>query len=1181
MKPLIKLGEAMVIQSADIKEADMVLADPEIVERFTKIAKELKRIAPKAEDFLYFNCIMMHAAEAALLNGDGSLKKDASGKDVTARWEKTRESWKWVCSDETVRPYKNSNNDIFPEEELIKAHKRWIGRPLCLDHKSSSVDMVRGIIVDTYYDHRNKRVVALCALDKVNYPDLARKVSTGYATCVSMGTAVERAICTDCGTVARTESDFCDCMRGRRCYGEINVGLNPIELSIVVTGADPNAKIRHIIAAADSIARYCEMQEQLSKVASDEAQDIQMAEKIEQGLDRVSDLIENLKKEIKGLKENEQAEMKERESKSDTDDSSVKDSLAAQVQELSGRLEKLSARVNKLQNSHSEETKMTTKNAYFQGGGGENEPTPGKPKYNKEDAEGLRNNEDKHMVGQSNTGPVDGMHPGYESFGETEEARKKRLQRLAAEKEERHLRRQAALEKAKEGLAAKEAYFQGAGGVNEPTPGKPKYNKEDAEGVREKEDKQMVGQAPFPGVGPIDGLHPSPASADVKDELKRKQMLARASKLTAKFAKAANADGSDNLAKSRWDIYADSKLVLTATVADLVGEDKVDILYDSVATKEFARSLIAKVRSEGVEKIANQLKGTVKTAQALPAVDPAPAAEPAPMGAPAAEPVADLGGTSDPKAELPELVEKAQNTLSDISKGIDAILNEGNELADFDQMAQEGELPPSIATGVKFQGKLTKALTVGLKKAEKELTGLVAELKAAQAIYDSKNVKGADKTFIDKLASEVCSDTRDSLADSYKLMRAFAKYARGTENLVKKASQHVELMKTAQSTGTDPLEGLDSRYGDQEGSGSTYKAPAKPVAPKPVAMPAAPAMSDKEKMEKMTPEQRVAEIEKLKAMRPGRDESLVQSLVSNTAVPNNNKSTALRAPEAPRPSGQNNAEDCEPKDVADVKMGPDGSLEGTPTEVGEIMKAKEAAEFNLNTKEGRAQYRAKLAEKGLAFSDMLKTHKGGVTTELDIKPSGDLAKVETLEEQHKAMMDVATAPPRVRKAAEDIQKMVVAGRIDPTKDFPSLISQGLDKEAVSYWKSFYGEAKDGGSQFAAELVKEHVAKKMAEEKEAYKVKIARAYELTYDMVRRGQCADNRPAINSQVNELMAFSDTAFDSMKRWVERQPIAKTASVPQVGMMGVPEVTFPAPEATNSDLNAEFKKAFANKRY
>ena len=94
------------------------------------------------------------------------------------------------------------------KSELIKAYKKWIGKPLCVDHKSNSVDHARGFIVDTYYDRDLKRVVALCALDKTNYPELAHEVSTGYQNAVSMGTGVENAICYDCGTVARAEARF-------------------------------------------------------------------------------------------------------------------------------------------------------------------------------------------------------------------------------------------------------------------------------------------------------------------------------------------------------------------------------------------------------------------------------------------------------------------------------------------------------------------------------------------------------------------------------------------------------------------------------------------------------------------------------------------------------------------------------------------------------------------------------------------------------------------------------------------------------------------------------------------------------------------------------------------------------------------------------------------------------------
>ena len=74
----------------------------------------------------------------------------------------------------------------------------------------------------------------------------------------------------------------------------------------------------------------------------------------------------------------------------------------------------------------------------------------------------------------------------------------------------------------------------------------------------------------------------------------------------------------------------------------------------------------------------------------------------------------------------------------------------------------------------------------------------------------------------------------------------------------------------------------------------------------------------------------------------------------------------------------------------------------------------------------RAELEAKLAAKSKDWSDMLqKAHpKGGETTQLDVKPEGDLAKVERLDETHDAMMDVATAPPRIRKLASDIQKFV-------------------------------------------------------------------------------------------------------------------------------------------------------------
>src|SRR5574338_274251 len=264
----IKLGELIEISIVENTESCLPSVSAEILENFRKFATNLKKIAPKAEDFLYFSAVMMHAAEASALNEDGTPKLTLKGEPVQVGWDTSGGTWKWATNDPNIKPYKNSNGDIFPEAELTKAYKKWKHKPLCVDHKSSSVDHVRGFIVDTYYDRNLKRVIALCALDKAGFPQLARQISTGVSNCVSMGTAVGRAICYDCGRVARAEQDFCNHMKNKTCYGEINVDLNPIELSIVVNGADPRANIKNIIAAANTMNTYLENRaQQLQKMA--------------------------------------------------------------------------------------------------------------------------------------------------------------------------------------------------------------------------------------------------------------------------------------------------------------------------------------------------------------------------------------------------------------------------------------------------------------------------------------------------------------------------------------------------------------------------------------------------------------------------------------------------------------------------------------------------------------------------------------------------------------------------------------------------------------------------------------------------------------------------------------------------------------------------------------------------
>ena len=1202
----LKLGEAHEIRLEDTASC-IPEVSPEVLENFRKFATNLKKIAPKAEDFLYFSAIMMHAAEASSLNEDGTPKLTLQGEPVKVGWDTSGNTWKWSTNDPNIKPYKNSNGDIFPEEELIKAYKKWKHKPLCVDHKSSSVDHVRGFIVDTYYDRALKRVVALCALDKAGFPQLARQISTGVSNCVSMGTAVGRAICYDCGRVARTESDFCSHMKNKSCYGEINVDLNPIELSIVINGADPRASIKHIIAAANTMNTYLENRaKELDKIADltysanitvndnndkpgapdNKSTQINVTStdlstfrtEVDAAFKKLEDfkVAKNPDFDTNNVASNQSSGSLAMDEGAPTDSGlalqtpqtlrfaaadveaeslaelqQVTTAIEATLNQMKKSLDKLAKTTKTQEETMSGSQKEINKQAYFQGAGGVNEPTPGQVKYPKDPLqEQLREHEDRQMVGQPpfpGVGPVDGMHPSPESVDPSAELERKKML-LRAELEEKALKRNAIVNLAKEALKSKEAYFLGGGGVNEPTPGKPKYPKDKLdEELRHYEDKQMVGQPPFPGVGPVDGLHPSPSSADPKDELKRKEMHARAA-LKARFIKAANEDGTQNKAASAWEVFLGDKLILTASVDELTGGN-TDMLYDSIATKDFGAKLIEKVKANGAQTVSKLIK---KAQGAMPPAPPAgaDAGAPPPDAGPPSE---DSGKSGDPKQSAKELAEKAVNITSDLLEAVRALTGEQAEMGgdaggvgspaggpmaadDLDARKKKDSSKSSTASDDSFststlntlRKEINGALTHAMKESVAELNQHQQELEMIVGMYDKGAVTEANKDLVNTIVEDALNEAKTAIADGFKLMTAFVKYARGTEAMVKRAEIETELQALAEG---DTMSDKDSHSADGD----------------------------------------------------------LMALINDT----NADLDAVH---------QMMGDDGELGDLGD--MGLDGLLEDKPEEGhegagpsldgleglgaddndGTIVApnanvaadlAKQAPDADITVKsasfdsrEGRATLRAKIAADALGkqetgepqdatkiqFSDMLDqadSHADG-QTHLDTKPSDSLGLVETEEQEHKRMLEVAKMPPKVRKEAEAIQKLVSEGKLDP-KDVDALVAEGLDKDAVAYWKKYYGEV-DGGSEFASELVKEHVKAAMEKELNTFRVKLARAYELTYDMVDRGLCRNDRVTISDQVDQVMKFNDDAFESLKKVVARhEPGAlrkEAGRLPQVGL-------------------------------
>jgi len=1187
----IKLGELIEISRVENTESCLPAVSPEILENFRKFAANLKKIAPKAEDFLYFSAVMMHAAEAAGLNDDGTIRVMANGKPVEVGWDKSGNTLRWMSNDSSIKPYKNSNGDIFPEEELVKAYKKWVGKPLCIDHKSSSVDHVRGFIVDTYYDRNLKRVIALCALDKHSYPDLARKVSTGVSNCVSMGTAVGKAICTDCARVARTEAEFCDHMRKKSCYGEINVDLNPLELSIVVNGADPKASIKHIIAAANTLNSYVESKsKELEKIASDFTANLQFAkgdptlggsggavtnvsvtskdlESFKKDVEKAIVDFQNLQESLSNEEnvQNHGNDMASDQPSNIADVSTADSGLAppharyasaevgvdpiAELRDVTktieAKLSQMKQSLDKLSNTstNTQEENMSgsniNKQGYYQGAGGVNEPTPGQAKYPKDPLnEKLRTDGDKHMGGQSpfpEVGSVDGMHPSPDSAEPSDELQRKKM--LArAESEERAQRRQAIVNLAKATLEDKKAYFHGGGGVNEPTPGKAKYPVDKGHMAYE-DDKHMHGTKPFPGVGPVDGMYP--------EDLKTKQLHSRAS-LKAKFVRAANDDGTANLGKSAWQVFLGDKLLLTASVNELSG-GRAEMLHDSIATREFGGKLIEKIKVHGADKVRNLVKSGQAAAPAAPPADSSAPAAPAADAGPAGDagPTEDTGKSGDPKESAMDLAEKVRDLSSDLVEAVRALTGEQAEMGAMEGApgGDAGGAAPEMGAAASFstatlnnlRKELNGALTHAMKESVASLNDHEQELAMISGLYDKGAVTNSNQEFVGVIVEDALNEAKTAVADGFKLMTAFVKYARGTTAIVKRAEIEAEL--EALADGETMTSEQDANDGDDLMAMITDT------------------NSDLDGLEEL--------------MEGGSDEGSH----SHDEEGSSSLDQLLGGSDLDLDANDLNAGDLKPETKLDPAM---------------------MTQASFNSKAGRAALRAKLAGDALGkqddgeVSDMSKQKWSDMLdqadkladgqTDLDVKPSDNLGYVETLPEVNKAMMDLAKAPPKVRKEAEAIYKLVSEGKLDPA-DLDALVSEGLDKDAVAYYKKYWSQT-DGGSEFASELVKEHVKAEIEEELNKFKIKLARSYELAYDMVDRGLCYHDRNAVSAQVDEIMKFNDDSFDSLKRVVARHPVTNLRKeggrMPQVGMIGSGDSSTTSPQ-TDGDMFSQLSAAFS----
>lgn len=207
-----------------------------------KTAKVVQ-IAPKTSDFLYIR-------NRAVSSGNVIEHEDGTA-DVIPIDEMYKEFERFA----SIIRGANDNGDFFSDEELEHSYKTFIGKPTFVNHQNENVEDARGIILDAVYNEDGKYVELLKAIDRKAYPELARAIEMGYATCTSMGCRCGSSVCSICGNEAHSEDEFCEHIinfKGSTFQNlpvwEINQNVTFFEDSMVSIGADPQAKILEKVA---------------------------------------------------------------------------------------------------------------------------------------------------------------------------------------------------------------------------------------------------------------------------------------------------------------------------------------------------------------------------------------------------------------------------------------------------------------------------------------------------------------------------------------------------------------------------------------------------------------------------------------------------------------------------------------------------------------------------------------------------------------------------------------------------------------------------------------------------------------------------------------------------------------------------------------------------------------------
>jgi hypothetical protein len=153
--------------------------------------------------------------DAAMAPADGSTPAFTRTAHRHAFEYSPREGYLYVRS-RAISSRCNDNFDEFPAEEIKKAYRTFVGKPVFVNHHNENHRRARGVIIDAaLHEDRNPDgspdtwAEVLMEVDAVRFPKLAKAILAGHIDRTSMGTDVAMAKCSYCGNTATSPSEYC------------------------------------------------------------------------------------------------------------------------------------------------------------------------------------------------------------------------------------------------------------------------------------------------------------------------------------------------------------------------------------------------------------------------------------------------------------------------------------------------------------------------------------------------------------------------------------------------------------------------------------------------------------------------------------------------------------------------------------------------------------------------------------------------------------------------------------------------------------------------------------------------------------------------------------------------------------------------------------------------------------